>query len=217
MSIRILVADDHPLVRDGLRFSIERSDKGLAVIGEASDGLQVLKSAETSPADIYILDITMPHLNGLETARELLKRHPTAKIIILSLHHSADLIREAMETGVRGYLTKETASHNIVEAICEVHAGRSYLSPDIAHLFVSKPNSTRCGKKPVTGLECLTPQERKILQLLAEGHTARKISSDLQRSINTIHAHRKNLMAKLGIHRQADLIRFAVRQGIAKL
>lgn len=217
MSIRVLIADDHPLVRDGLRFSIERSGRNIEVVGEASDGLEVLKTATKQPVDVFILDITMPRLNGLDAARELIKRHSSAKIIILSLHDSSAFVEEAMEAGARGYLTKETASRNVVEAVCEVYAGRFYLSPDIAHFVVEKALRGAEKNRDVRRGAALTTQERKVLQLIAEGRTTKEIASELRRSVNTIHAHRKNLMAKLDIHKQTDLVRFAVKEGIAKL
>src|SRR3990172_7423057 len=146
MPIRVLIADDHPVVRDGLRLTIERSGKDIAVVGEAADGLEVLKALGTRPADVYILDITMPNMNGIETARELLKRSPTAKIIILSLHDTKGMVEEALATGARGYLTKEMATRNVIEAVTEVHAGRYFLCPRIAHFVVQ---AGLMGKKAV--------------------------------------------------------------------
>lgn len=217
MSIRVLIADDHPIVRDGLRFSLERSGGNVEVVGEAADGVTLLELAETRPADVFILDLTMPRLNGLDTARELLKRRPTARILILSLHDSRALVEAALQIGARGYITKESASMHVTEAVCEVFAGRLYLSPDIAHLLVER--SDRDGKKSrvVLAVPALTARERRVLQLIAEGRTTKEIAADLGRAIETVRAHRKNLMTKLGIHKQTDLVRYAVREGILKL
>jgi len=217
MSIRVLIADDHPIVRDGLRFSLERSGGNVEVVGEAADGVTLLELAETRPADVFILDLTMPRLNGLDTARELLKRRPTARILILSLHDSRALVEAALQIGARGYITKESASMHVTEAVCEVYAGRLYLSPDIAHLLVER--SDRDGKKSrvVLAVPALTARERRVLQLIAEGRTTKEIAADLGRAIETARAHRKNLMAKLGIHKQTDLVRYAVSEGILKL
>ena len=216
MNIRVLIADDHPIVRDGLRYSIQRSEKKIEIVAEVSDGQEALQAARKHSVDVFILDIAMPRMNGLNTSRELIKKYPKAKIIILSLHDSRALVEEAMETGVRGYLTKETASRNVVEAICEVHAGRFYLSSDIAHYVVEKAlGNTR--KSRASKKAALTLQEKRILQLIAEGRTAKEIASELGRAVNTIHAHRKNLMAKLGIHKGTDLVRFAIKEKIAKL
>jgi DNA-binding NarL/FixJ family response regulator len=158
----------------------------------------------------------MPRLNGLDVTRELIRRHSEAKIIILSLHNSRAFVDEAMKAGARGYLTKETASRNVVEAISEVHAGNYYLSPEISVYMVDKAlgytKNNRAALKDV-----LTGQERKVLQLIAEGRTSKEIASELGLQANTIHAHRKNLMAKLRIHKETELVRFALREGIAKL
>jgi len=217
MSIRVLMADDHPIVRDGLRFSLERSGGNVEVVGEAADGVTLLELAETCPADVFILDLTMPRLNGLDTARELLKRRRDARILILSLHDSRALVEAALQIGASGYMTKESASMHVTEAVCEVYAGRFYLSPDIAHLLAER--SDRDGKRSrvVLPVPALTARERRVLQLIAEGRTTKEIAADLGRAIETVRAHRKNLMAKLGIHKQTDLVRYAVREGVLKL
>jgi DNA-binding NarL/FixJ family response regulator len=216
VSITVLIADDHPLVRDGLRLSIQRSGKNINIVSEATDGLDVLQIARKHPIDVFVLDITMPRLNGLDTARELIRRYPRAKVIILSIHDSRSVVEEAMAAGVYAYLTKETAGRNVVEAICEVHAGHFYLSPDVAHFMVEKALSKRWNV-PAVRKSLLTTQERKVLQLIAEGRTAKEIASELGCAVNTIHAHRTSLMSKLGIHKGTDLVRFAIKEGIAKL
>jgi DNA-binding NarL/FixJ family response regulator len=216
VSITVLIADDHPLVRDGLRLSIQRSGKNINIVSEAADGLEVLQIAQKHPVDVFMLDITMPRLNGLDAARELIRRYPAAKIIILSIHDSRSVVEEAMAAGVYGYLTKETASRNVVEAICEVHEGHFFLSPDVAHFMVEKALAK--GRKiHDVRKSMLTTQERKVLQLIAEGRSAKEIASELGSAVNTIHAHRKSLMSKLGIHKGTDLVRFAIKEGIAKL
>jgi DNA-binding NarL/FixJ family response regulator len=217
MSIRVLIADDHPIVRDGLRLSLERSGRDVKVVGEAADGVEVLELAKIRRVDVFILDITMPRLNGLDTARELLKRRRTARIIILSLHDSRALVEEAMAVGARGYLTKETASRNVTEAVCEVYAGHFYLSPEIVHLVVERREPRGQRKGTIEPLPALTACERRVLQLIAEGRTTKEIATDLGRAVDTIRTHRKNLMAKLKIHKETDLVRFAVKEGISKL
>jgi len=216
MAIRVLIADDHPLVRDGLRLSIQHSDRDIEVVAEVSDGLEALKAADSCAIDVFILDITMPKLNGLDTARLLLSKQPERKIIILSLHDSRALVEKAMEVGARGYLTKETASRNVLESIQEVHAGNIYLSPDIAHILVERAIGRR-GKDQGAEPYPLTGQERKVLQLIAEGRTTKEIALELGLSANTIQVHRKNLMTKLNIHKETSLVRFAIKEGIAKL
>jgi len=220
VSIRVVIADDHPVVRDGLRLTIERSGKDIELVGEASDGMEVLAMAKgrTTPADVFILDIIMPNLNGIETARELLKESPAAKVIILSLHDTKGMVEEALAAGARGYLTKEMASRTVVDAVTEVHAGRYYLCPTIARFVVEaglmgKEGSRLRGAAPMA----LTAQERKVLQLIAEGHSTKEIAAMLDVSVNTAHAHRNNVMAKLNIHKQADLVHYALKAGISKL
>jgi two-component system, NarL family, response regulator NreC len=218
MPIRVVIADDHPVVRDGLRMTIERSKEDITVVGEAADGMEVLKLAGTRPVDVYILDVTMPLMNGLETARELRKRAPASRVIMLSLHDSRAMVEEALDAGSRGYLTKETATRNVVDAICEVNAGRFYLSPSIAHFIVEKGlKAKKHARKRGAAPAALTGQERRVLQLIAEGHSNKEIAAMLDLSTNTIHAHRNNIMAKLDIHKQTDLVRYAIKAGIAKL
>jgi DNA-binding NarL/FixJ family response regulator len=216
MKIRILVADDHPLVRDGLRFSIERSGEDVEIVAEAEDGFGAIKAAKEHAPDVFVLDITMPRMNGLETARELLRDDPAAKIIILSLHDTRAFVEDALELGARGYLTKDSASRHIIEAVQEVHAGRFYLSPQIAHILVER--AIQRTKVPRSGRRAaaLTARERKVLQLIAEGRTGKEIAVELGIAPNTVHVHRTNLMTKLGLHKQTDLARFAVKEGLAK-
>ena len=217
MSIRVFIADDHPLVREGLRFSIERRGKGIEIVGQASDGIQVLKLAEKQAIDVFILDITMPLLNGLETARLLLRQHPAARIIILSLHGTRNIVEEAMQAGARGYLTKETASRSVVDAIREVSEGHFYLSPDIAHFMVESTLAGGARRNLADRrLGALTGQERIVVQLIAEGLTTKEIASKLSLANDTVRTHRKNLMAKLKVHKQTELVRIALREGIIK-
>jgi DNA-binding NarL/FixJ family response regulator len=174
--------------------------------------------AGTTPADVFILDITMPHRNGIETARELLKRFPAAKVIMLSLHDTKAMVEEALAVGARGYLTKEMATRNVVEAVNEVRAGRFYLCPAIAHFVVEAGLSgQKGGLKRGAAPAALTGQERKVLQLIAEGQSNKEIAALLGVTVNTIHAHRNRVMVKLNLHKQADLVRYAIKAGIAKL
>jgi len=218
MSIRVIIADDHPVVRDGLRMTIERSGKNIVVVGEAADGMEVLKLARTNPAAVFILDITMPNLNGIETARELRKRYPAAQMIILSLHDTKAMVEEALKAGAYGYLTKEMASRTVAEAVTEVHAGRYYFCPRVAHIVTEADGmGTKRPRKRGEAPVALTGQERKVLQLIAEGSSTKEIADLLDLSVNTIHVHRNHVMAKLSLHNQADLVHYAIKAGIAKL
>jgi len=218
MSIRVLIADNHPVVLDGLRMTFERSGKDIVIVGEAADGMEVMKMAATRPVDVFILDITMPNMNGIETARELLKRFPAAKVIILSLHDTKAMVEEALAAGARGYLTKEMVTRTVVEAVAEVHAGGYYLCPKIAHFVVEASlRGKEASRKRGAASVALSGQERKVLQLIAEGHSNKEIAAILDLSVHTIHTHRNSVMAKLNIHKQADLVHYAIKAGIAKL
>jgi DNA-binding NarL/FixJ family response regulator len=218
MSIRVIIADDHPVVREGLRLMIERSGRNIVIVGEASDGMEVLEMARTKPTDVFILDITMPRMNGIETARELVRKFPRAKIIMLSLHDTKAMVEAALAAGAHGFLTKETATQNMIQAVSEVYAGRFYLCPCIAHYVVE---ASLMGRKKLGAREAapaaLTAQERKVLQLIAEGQSNKEMAGLLRLAVNTVHVHRNRIMAKLNLHKQADLIRYAIKAGIAKL
>lgn len=218
MSIRVLVADDHPVVRDGLRAAIQSAAAGLIeVVAEASNGNEVLDLAEKARIDVFVLDISMPVLNGIETAARLLRKDPAARVIILSVHDSRMFVEKALRVGARGYVLKESSTGEIVKAIREVYEGRSFLSPAVTQYiidgFISKAHDA--GKAP--SVVTLTSREREILQLLAEGFSAKDIAARLSLSLNTVHVHKKNIMHKLDMHRQADLVRFAIKEGISKL
>ena len=218
MSIRVIIADDHPVVRDGLRLTIERSGVDIVVVGEASDGLEILKMAGGRPADVFILDITMPNLNGIETARELVRKCPAAKVIMLSLHDTRPMVEASLAAGARGYLTKEMATRNVVEAVTEVHAGHFYLCPRVAHFIIDAGlKSKKESQKSASAPAALTGRERKVLQMIAEGRSNKEIATLLDLSANTVHVHRTNMMSKLNIHKNADLVRYAIKTGVAKL
>lgn len=211
MSIRVIITDDHPVVRDGLRFAITRGGGDIAVVGEAGDGQALLELARTTPADVYVTDVTMPVLNGIEATRALVRRDPSARVIMLSLHGSDSIVSASLRAGARGFMTKESLTRCVAEAIREVHRGCFYLSPDVAHCVV-KPFLDGRAAPPAA----LTPREARVLQLVAEGRTSKEIAVQLDLSVNTIQKHRANLMAKLDIHDPVGLARYAIREGIAK-
>ena len=214
MAIKVILADDHAIVRDGIKAVITKKGDGIAVIGEASNGNDVLKLSKTNPADVYLLDISMPILNGIETTYRLIKDNPKNKIIILSMHDDRTFVEKALHSGARGYILKESATDEIVFGINEVYLGRYYLTPKISSYLVEDFLDQEQGRQFIPAL---SSRERGILQLLAEGLNNKEIAEKLSLSLNTIHVHRNNIMKKLNIHRQADLIKYALKEGIVQL
>ena len=217
MSIRVVLADDHPIVRAGLRAVIEKSKEDIAIVDEAVNGIEVLDIAEKNAVDVYLLDVEMPHLNGIETAERLLKKDPKAKIIILSIHDSRIFVHRALRCGVKGYILKESAIEEVTKAIQEVFKGRFFLSPGISNYIVDGfLGKIGAGKDKSAG-DGLTKREREVLQLIGEGSTNKEIAQKLNLYLNTVQVHRRNLMHKLNIHKQADLICYTIKEGISKL
>ena len=217
MSIKVILADDHPVIREGIRAVVNTKDKDIEIIGEATNGKEVLEMADNRPADVYILDISMPVLNGIETAQRLLQIDPRNRIIILSIHDERTFVEKALECGARGYILKESASEEVVHAIREVNQGRYFLSPGISNFVVQGFLKRRYDPRQEKKFPSLTRREREIVQLIGEGLTTKEIAIKLTISLNTVNVHRKNIMAKLDIHRKANLIRYALKEGISKL
>ncbi len=211
MPINVIIADDHAIVREGIRALLEKIGRDIVIRGEASDGKEALELAKKKPADVYVLDAAMPRLNGLEAASRLLLEDRKAKVILLTMHNDPGMVRRAMEAGVRGYVLKENTSEDLVKAIRAVSKGGTYFS-------VSAPRGPAGGAgKDGADASRLTPKEREIVQLIAEGLADKEISRRLKISANTVHAHRNNIARKLDIHKQTDLVRFAIREKIAIL
>jgi two-component system response regulator NreC len=207
MPIRILLADDHVMLRQGLRALLEQA--GMVVSGEASDGQEALRLAHAQPPDVAVLDIGMPHLNGLETARRLREVVPQTKIVLLTMHTDEPYVLEALQAGAVGYVVKTQAAGDIVQAIRAVRQGQVYLSPRVSRAVV-QAYLTRSEQPP----DPLTSREREILQHIAEGQTTKEIASHLGLSVKTVESHRINLMRKLDIHETATLVRYAIRRGL---
>jgi len=207
MPIRILLAEDHVMFRQGLRVLLEQI--GMVVIGEASDGQEALRLAHEHQPDVAVLDIAMPHLNGLETARRLREALPQTKIILLTMHTEEPYVLEALQAGTVGYVLKTQAAVDIVQAIREAMQGAIYLSPRVANVVVQAYlTGTSLPQDP------LTSREREILQHIAEGQTTKEIASCLGLGVKTVESHRINLMRKLDIHETATLVRYAIRRGL---
>lgn len=217
MSIKVIIADDHPVVRDGIKCVLNKNNSDINIIGEVSNGKELLSIAKEKPADVYVMDISMPSLNGIETTSRLLKMDINSKIIIMSIHSSKVFVEKALRAGAKGYIIKESATEVLQNAIREVNRGKYYLSPEISKFVVQGFLGKIRISKEKAEIMTLTPREREILQLIAEGLTNKEIAKELDISHNTVHVHRRNIMDKLDIHKQADLIRYALKEGISEL
>ena len=207
MPIRLLLAEDHVMVRQGLRALLEQA--GMVVIGEASDGPEALRLARAHQPEVAILDIAMPLLNGLETARRLREAVPQTKTIVLTMHTEEPYVLEALQAGVVGYVLKTQAAVDIVQAIQTALQGAIYLSPRVTNAVV------QAYLAGVTlSSDPLTSREREVVQRIAEGQTTKEIAAHLGLSIKTVESHRINLMRKLDIHETATLVRYAIRRGL---
>jgi DNA-binding NarL/FixJ family response regulator len=213
MSITVFLADDHAVVRDGLKLLIE-TQADLRVVGEASDGRQAVQQVAHLCPRVAILDISMPELNGIEATRQIKETCPKTQIIILSMHSSSEHIFRALQAGARGYLLKEAAGLEVIQAVRAVHAGGRYLSQKIADLVVDeylRHGEATAGDSP---LDRLAPREREVLQLVAEGKSTAQIAQILPLSAKTVDTYRSRLMKKLGLKDLSALIKFALQHGL---
>lgn len=212
MKIRILLADDHTILRDGIRSLIE-DEPDMEVVGEAEDGLSVVKLADSLKPDVILMDLAMPLLNGLEATRQIRKSNPNAKILILTMHENEEYIRQVLANGAMGYILKDAAARELLGAIRSVNKGEVVLSPAITRLIVT--DYLRWGDLSAQDTsDGLTDRERQILQLIAEGYTNKQIAEILSISIKTVQAHRLNLMKKLDLHNRGELIKYAIQKKI---
>jgi two-component system response regulator NreC len=207
MGTSVLLADDHILVRQGLRSLLDREN--IRVIAEASDGQEVIRLAESLHPDIAIMDISMPTLNGIDAARVLARSCPKTRVIFLTQHEEEQYLHEALEAGVRGYILKSQVVNDLVHAIRQVSSGGFYLSPGVSQAVVEAYRSK--GERPS---DPLSVRERQVLQLIAEGKSTKDAASLLGISVKTAESHRTRLMQKLDIHETASLVRYAIRRGL---
>ena len=212
-TVRILIAEDHTIVRKGL-CSILKNEKDIDVIGEAENGKEAIKKVEELTPDVVVMDISMPLLNGLEATRQIKRRFPEVKVLILTVHSNEEYISEILKAGASGYLVKKAAPEELVAAIHAVAQGNSFLSPSISKSVIKKFLQVAGAEAGLEKSSLLTEREREVLQLIAEGHPTRKIAEMLFISVKTVEAHRSHIMEKLDLHNIADLTRYAVRTGI---
>jgi DNA-binding NarL/FixJ family response regulator len=207
-SLKLLVADDHEIVRKGVRCLLE-AQPGWQVMAEASNGREAVEQAKRLKPDVAILDIGMPSLNGLEAARQMLKNDPHIKIVMLTMHDSDNLIREVLRVGARGYVSKTDAVRDLVTAINAVRSGDTFFTAKVAEVvlegYLDKSEATDSR---------LTPRQREIIQLLAEGKSSKEIAVALGLSTKTAETHRANIMKRLNCHSASEIVRYAVRNNI---
>lgn len=204
---RVVVADDHTLFRQGLVALLERG--GLNVVGEASDGHEVVRVVKELKPALAILDFSMPLMNGIEATRAIHKRSPDTQVLLLTMYEDDAFVLQALKAGVRAYVLKSQTANELLSAVAEVLRGSIYLSPAVSEAVVNAYTSK--DQQPV---EVLTDRERQVLQLIAEGHTTKDIASLLFVSVKTAESHRTRIMQRLDIHNIANLVRYAIRRGM---
>lgn len=212
--LRILLADDHTVVRQGLRKVLEaRSD--WEVVAEAGDGREAVRRAEELEPDVAILDITMPLLNGVEATRQIVRRCPTTRVLVLTMHSDEAYVNQILKAGATGYLLKDSADVDLVQAVSAVSKGKSFFSPAVARVMLD--DYVRLGDKGVSDrYELLSEREREIFQLIAEGKTNKEIAALLTISPSTVETHRARIMEKLDLHSAAEIVLYAVRKGVIR-
>lgn len=214
MATRILLVDDHRVVVEGLR-TLLNDENDLNVVGLAKDGRSAIAMVDQLSPDVVIMDVTMPGLNGIEATAQIVKDHPKTRVLALSTHTDGRHVRSMLEAGAHGYVTKEMAGPELLQAIREVSHGRKYLSSDVTESvvdgYVKKVAEDRSAMSTLSG------REREVLQLLAEGLTSGEIADRLTISTNTVDTHRRNLMKKLDLHSVAELTKYAIREGLTGL
>lgn len=211
--IRIILADDHAVMRRGLRLLLEQQ-RDFEIVGEASDGREAVKLAETLKPDIAVLDITMPNLNGIEAARQITAKQLGVSIVVLSMHADESFVLRALKAGARGYLLKESPESDFINAIRMVSEGKSFFSPTVSRMLVEDYVRQLQDKDIEDSYELLTLREREILQLIAEGKSNKEIANMLYLSLYTVETHRSNILEKLNLHSVPELILYAVRKGV---
>lgn len=206
MTIRILIADDHAVVRSGLR-ALLRADPELEIVGEAGDGAETLRLTDTERPDVVLLDVSMPPDDGIHTARELKRRHPDLIVLFLTMHEDEDLLHEALRAGASGYIIKRAEESEIIQAIRATSQGDLYVHPSMTRALLHQPVTTE--HRRGTPATALTRREVDVARLLAKGNTNRQIADLLGISVRTVESHRANLMGKLGLSSRVELVSYA--------
>jgi DNA-binding NarL/FixJ family response regulator len=210
---RVLLADDHAIVRSGLRLLLER-ESDLAVAGEASDGREAVDWLARERADVVVMDLGMPGLNGIEATGQIVRRHAGVRVVVLSMHRDEAYVLRALRAGARGYVLKESAEGELIAAVRAVLAGRSYFSPRIGRMLQAEHIERARSKSLDDPYDLLTGREREVFQRIAEGNSNKEIAARLCLSVLTVETHRKRILEKLSLHGTAELMLYAARRGI---
>lgn len=215
MGARILIVDDHPIVREGLRSIIEEQED-LELVGEASDGHEALDQVAALSPQVVLMDISMPGLNGIDATRQILERNPDVRVVALSMHIDWKMVNGMIEAGAAGYMLKDSAPDDLLRAVRAVLEGGSYLCPRVTGCLI-EDYKRQLDHFRGKDLQQLTPREQSVLKLLAEGKTNRQMAQQLKVSVNTVDKYRQNVMKKLGISTLADLVKYAIREDLTSL
>lgn len=212
-NIRILLADDHTVVRKGLRLLLE-GQPGFQVIADAADGRAAVALAAEHAPNVVVMDVAMPNLNGIEAARQISAKLPNTAIVFLSMHSDESYVLKALKAGARAYLLKDSAEHDLINAVIAVSEGKAFFSPAISKMLVEDYMRQMQERQIEDSYELLTTREREILQLLAEGRSNKEVATALNLSLHTVDTHRGNILQKLNLHSTAELILYAIRKGV---
>jgi two-component system, NarL family, response regulator NreC len=215
--IRVLLVDDHAMFREGVRSLLE-GEPDLEVVGEVEDGRAAVQTALTLAPDVVLMDITMPQLDGIEATRQIRAQNDAIKVLVLTMHDNEDVFFRSISAGASGYVLKRSGGLELMSAIRSTHEGNSYLSPLLAKALMSDylQRGERAQDGPAQGRR-LSAREQEILKLIAEGNSSREIAELLDLSVKTVHNHRTRLMTKLDIHRNTDLVKYAIRLGMVQV
>ncbi len=211
--VRILLADDHNILRDGMRLLLERQP-GFSVVGEAADGREIVQLTQVLAPDVVVMDIAMPNMNGIEATRRIVEKFPQTGVVILSMHYDESYVIRSLKAGARAYLLKDAMKAELIAAIRSVAEGRSFFSPRISRILQEDYVEALGRKGSDDTYDLLTEREREILQLVAEGRTNKEIANTLNVSLYTVDTHRTHILQKLNLHSVPEVILYAVRKGI---